>query len=350
MATDNKETAKSVTSLAELIKKQKAAMRDAEIGSDIDELGAYIENATEKIRKNTIRNKISEKMEKRWNNATNPRTYFRAVLPKMFKTWHENMDLKDQMQDAERKRQELMEQAREKAISTLKSDLKKLIDNDSELTTILKDYGEKAAMEAAMKREEHKALKEAEEHFFKNMSSIEDRLKNLDVDAQQEWAKRKGIQLVKIVDHDATTEELSKIKSEISEQIEKDAERYDEERKANVKEIKRQQREKEELLQEKSWWKKYFNKPQAKKPDESGSFLDALISGGLSGLIGAVIPLLLKAGLLVGIGAAFEKYIDDPEFRSKVNEIVGKILGVIWEFMKEHWQGVLAALAIAFPV
>ena len=352
MATDNKETAKSITSLSELIKKQKSAMRDADLTNDINELSAYIENTTEKIRENTVRKKISDNMSKRWNTATNPRTYFRAVLPKMFKTWHQNMDLKDQMQDAERKRQALMEAERIKAVSNLKNELKELIDNDKELTKVFKEYGEQAAMEAALAREENKALKQAEAEFIKGMSTIEDRLQNLDKDAQAEWAKRKGIQLVKIVDDDPTVEELQKIKAEISEQIENDAKKYDEEHKERTKNIKKQQREKAELIEEKRWWKKYFGKSNVKAPDQEsgGGWLDSLISGGIAGLLGAVIPFLIKAGLIAGIAYAFEKYINDPEFREKVNTIVGKILGTIWEFMKEHWIAVLAALAIAFPV
>ena len=346
----NDQLRESVTSLADLIKKQKASTRDDDLINDIEELESFIQSTTEKRRKNTVSGKFKKEMGEKLDRASNPTTYLRAVVPKMFKTFHENMDLYDQERMASKKLEQQQRTKREEEISKLKGDLKTLIDSDTELTKIFKDYGEKAAMEAALLREEHKSIKAAEAKFFKDMEGIDERLKNLNADAQQEWAKRKGIQLVKIVDTDPTVEELQKIKAEISEQIESDAKKYDAERKQKVKDAKERTREKEALLEDRRWWKKIFGKNNNVKTPEGGGFIDALLAGGVAGLLGSILPFIIKAGLIAGLAAAFEKYINDEEFRGKVNEVVGKILGTIWKFMKEHWEAVLAAFAVMFPV
>lgn len=83
------------------------------------------------------------------------------------------------------------------------------------------------------------------------------------------------------------------------------------------------------------------NAPQAQKE----GFFAGLLKGGFA----ALLPLLVKAGLVAGLAAAIKEYINNPEFRETINKGVKAVFDTILEFMKEHWKETLIALALLFP-
>jgi hypothetical protein len=80
-------------------------------------------------------------------------------------------------------------------------------------------------------------------------------------------------------------------------------------------------------------------------PAEKEGFFSGLLKGGFA----ALLPLLVKAGLVAGLAAAIKAYVDNPEFRETINKGVRAVFETILEFMKEHWQETLIALALLFP-
>ena len=80
-------------------------------------------------------------------------------------------------------------------------------------------------------------------------------------------------------------------------------------------------------------------------PSEKEGFFSGLLKGGFA----ALLPLLVKAGLVAGLAAAIKAYIDNPEFRETINKGVRAVFETILEFMKEHWKETLISLALLFP-
>jgi len=80
-------------------------------------------------------------------------------------------------------------------------------------------------------------------------------------------------------------------------------------------------------------------------PADKEGFFSGLLKGGFA----ALLPLLVKAGLVAGLAAAIKAYFDNPEFRETINKGVRAVFDTMLEFMKEHWQETLIALALLFP-
>lgn len=78
-------------------------------------------------------------------------------------------------------------------------------------------------------------------------------------------------------------------------------------------------------------------------------FFGNLLSGGMSGFLKSVITGLLKGGLIIAVAEGIGKYITDPEFRDKVNEVVDKFMTKLFgeEWAKNLLVG-LGALGLGF--
>lgn len=83
-----------------------------------------------------------------------------------------------------------------------------------------------------------------------------------------------------------------------------------------------------------------------KAPEQEGLF--SKLMGDL--MRGGIIGMIMRVGGALLIAKAFESYANNPEFRESVNKGVKAIFGAIFDFMKEHWQGTLIALAALFPL
>ena len=78
-------------------------------------------------------------------------------------------------------------------------------------------------------------------------------------------------------------------------------------------------------------------------------FFGNLLSGGMSGFLKSVITGLLKGGLIIAVAEGIGKYITDPEFRDKINEVVDKFMTKLFgeEWAKNLLVG-LGALGLGF--
>ena len=78
-------------------------------------------------------------------------------------------------------------------------------------------------------------------------------------------------------------------------------------------------------------------------------FFGNLLSGGMSGFLQSVITGLLKGGLIIAVAEGIGKYITDPKFRDKVNEVVDKFMSKLFgeEWAKNLLVG-LGALGLGF--
>lgn len=75
-----------------------------------------------------------------------------------------------------------------------------------------------------------------------------------------------------------------------------------------------------------------------------------LFSGIISGIISGLMPLLLKGGLIAGALYGFKKYFEDKEFQKQIDDLVKGAFDGIIKVMKDHWEYVVGALALAFPI
>ncbi len=341
MAADTENKKNSIISLADEIRKSKKTSDTP----STDELKSLVESLKKQRSENTATRKILDNVTQKLDKATNPTTYLKAIVPKFFKTFHENLETYNVERAALKKIEQIETAARKKEISELAKNLNELIAKDSRLSDIQQKFGEKAAQMAALSREEMKKVNAAEEEYIKNMGMIDKRLQAINEDARQEWAKQKGIQLVKIVEDEPSKEALDEIKEKLSKQIEADANKYETERLESKKKATDERRYKESMLKEQGLFRKLFSKKEETKPKESGFLSQLLGSWALENLL----PLLVKGGLIAALIAGIDKYFKDPEFKEKVNAMMESFWEMMKGFMKEHWGKILVALALLFP-
>jgi hypothetical protein len=343
--TTDKKTA--IINLAEEIRKSKTEQKKTtETKVDVEELASLIEELKKKRKENTVANKAIKNVAQKIDKATNPTTYLKAVIPKMFKTFHENLETYDKERAATKQLEKQQAAARKSEVDTFMKSMKALIDNNEQLSDIQKRYGQAAAQQAALNAEESKALLAAENEYIKNMAKIDERLGNINDDARAEWAKQKGTQLVKIVEDEPSKEALNEIKAELSKQIEADANKYEQEKIAAKKTATDERRYIEGLMKEQSWFRKFWSKKGDDKKEKGNSLLGNLLG---AWAIESLLPMLIKGGILAGLIAGFNKYFNDPEFKAKVDEGIGKLWKMMKEFMEKYWKETLLALALMFP-
>lgn len=371
MATTMDNSKKSaIINLSEEIKRSKAKGKEGDLSKDIVELQSLIETLKKEREKNTVTAKYMQRMTAKLDKASNPSTYLRAVMPKFFETFHQNLDTYDKERKAQKEIEKLQAENRKKEIKELTSSLDEFIKGSENLKEISNRFGKDAARREALVREELAATQKADKEYAKNMETITDRLNAINDDARAEWAKQKGIQLVKIVEDEPSKEALNDIKNELSKQIEADANKYEQEKILAKKTATDDRRNKEAMLKEQSWFRKFFSTKKEDKKDGGNSLLSQLLG---AWAIENLIPALIKAGLVAGLIAGIVEYFSNPEFQKKVDDLIEAInvniiqpmfeqlkpkLELAWENfktwlfekMKAHWEWVLAGLALAFPV
>lgn len=369
MATTDDSKKSSIISLADEIKRSKQKSKETDLSQDVKELQSLIDILKKEREKNTVTSKLTKSVSAKMDKATNPTTYLRAVMPKFFETFHENLNTYDKERKASIALEKMQAETRKKELKELQSSLDEFVAGSKTLGEIANRFGKNAARQEALMQQEAKELQKAESEYLKNMDTISDRLKSINDDARSQWAKEKGIQLVKIVDDEPTREGLEKLKNEISKQIEADAQKYDTERLEAKKKATDDRRNKEAMLKEQSWFRKFWGNKKEDKKDTSGGFLAQLLG---AWAIENLIPALLKAGLVAGLIAGIVEYFSNEEFKAKVDKLIEMIdqkivtpmfealkpkLELAWENfkvwlidkMKAHWEWVLLGLALAFP-
>ncbi len=372
MATKTDDSKRSgIINLAEEIRKSKTQAKDSSSAKDIEELTSLIETLKKQRSENTATAKYMAKLSQKLDKASNPTTYLRAVMPKFFQTFHENLDTYDKERKARLEIEKIQAENRKKEIAALNSSLDELVKGSEALSEISKRFGRDAAKREALIREEEKALKAADTNYMKNMDTISERLKSISEDAKAQYFKDKGIQLVKVVEDEPSKEALDKIKNKLSEQIEADANRYETEKIQAKTKATEERRYKENMIREQSLFRRLFGGKKDEKKEGGGlmSFFGDLISRFSADTL---IPALIKAGVLTAVIAAVREYFTNPEFKKMVDEfgksIYDNYLVPIWqgikteweknwpelkewmfEKLKENWGLVLGALALAFP-
>ena len=379
--TDDKRSA--IMNLAEEIRKSKAAQKSESSLGDPKELSSLINELKKQKAENTVSAKFMKSVTKKLDTASNPTTYLRAVIPQIFKTFHENLDNLDKQRAAQQKLDKIEREIRSKELDKVVRGLNEIINNDKSLTETLKKYGQNAAMQAALVLEESKATRKAEEEFVKNMAGITQRLGTIGDDARAQWMKNKGITPVKIVEDEPSKEELEKIAAALSEQIETDARQYDTERIEKKKVATDERRNKENMLKEQRSLRSLLFGKKKEEKKEGGGFFDGLLnmfsgffSGGSQAFFTTIFDKLFKAGLGVLIFTGIKEYFTNPEFKEKVDKMVedvyNKYIDPMWQGFKtwflqkweewwpqikesmtklfmEHWDKILVGLAFAFP-
>ena len=340
---------KTINSISENLKAYKAEIRDKKLESDIKELDSLLETLKKQKDANTVIGNFTKRMSQKMDTAFNPTTYIRAVMPKFMKTWHENLNEYDKRRKAIQQRESLIKKQHQKEVAEVQKELDDLIKNDDKLKAIFKHYGKEAAQQAALRRQEQAAMDQAEKELADEWEKINDRLESISQDAELEWHRRNGVQLVKISKDAPTLEELEKIKEELKEKIEADQTEAIAKRQEKYMAAAHEKFKKEQMLDKRNRLKASANSSSAVKAKEGNSLLDSLVQGGLTGFITAIVPYLIKGGLIAALALGVEKYIKDPEFREKVNGVIKKLLSTILEFMRAHWKGVLLALAVLYP-
>jgi hypothetical protein len=332
MATSDKRDA--ITSIADQIRKSQAAQRDRAVSSDTEQISKLIDSLKKQREENTVMRKFNDKMMEKVDKTFRSTTLMRVAIPKFFKTFHENLDTYDKQLDAQRKLEKITVANREAELKELKSGIDALINGSKGLRDIKDRFGESAAVHAALVEEEMKMFKDAEAAYLKKMDDIENRKSNLGQDAMTEWFKNAGIVRVKVVEDEPSKDELDKIKNALAEQIEKDADRADQERIEAKKKATDERRYKEETLKNA---KKgiIINLGDGAKRAGNG-FLTSLLNmfGGL--FSGDTLKTLLKTIVGAGLLAAVHKYFTDPEFKAAVDKVIDDITD---EYITPMWEG-----------
>lgn len=365
MATTPTNRNESANSLADVIRQNKKQRAESSSSVDVSDLRSLIEDLKkERAENSNYFKKISKFQERYTNKITNPTTWKRMLVPSFtpfYKTMEKNWELDDKRRAAEKEIAKQEKAAREKQTKELNSRLDAFIKGSSTLGFVAKKFGQNAARREALLNEEMKAIQKADTDYMRNMDLISDKLSTINDDAKKEWAQRKGIQLVKIVEDEPSKEELDKIKNILAQQLDKEGERYQQQRIEAKTKATEDRRNQEALLKEQSWFRKMFKGDKSNSGDKKGGMLDGIISW-LGTTLGAGLgPLLVKAGLVAGILKFFKEYFENPAFKDKVDDFLSgineNILKPAFEgmvkAMKEafinNWGIVLAALALAFP-
>lgn len=366
----------AIQSIADQMKAARAAAAQRSSESNIGELESLIESLKKQRTENTVNAKFMKNIEKKIDKATNINTYMRMAVPKFFKTFHENMDTYDKQREAMKKLEKAQAIQREKELKELKAGIDALVMGSKGLMEIKNRFGESAARHAALVEEEMKMFRQADEQYRKNMMGIEKRSGSLEGDAQKEWTKQRGIQLVKIVEDEPSKEELNDIKNQLAKQIELDAQQYETDKILAKKKATDERRNKEETLKtEKGMlgFLKNFKMPKAEAGNKG--FLANLLE---AWLVEGIVPMLLKGGLIAAAVTALytglKEYFTNSDFKAKVDGIVGdikdKYIVPMWEDFKKgfsdffektawpwlkdmwekHWDKILIGLAAAFPL
>ena len=371
MATTDKRDA--IMSIAEQIKKSQAAQRDRAAESDTESLQTLIESLRKQRAENTVSSKMMKKFMDKVDKATNPTTYLRAVVPSFLKTLHENMNIYDKERTALKKMEKLTQEARQKELKQLTAAIDALVSGTKGLKDIKDRFGVNAARHAALVEEEMKMFKAAEDQFQKNMRSIEKRTSAISEDAKAQWAKNRGIQLVKIVDDEPGKKELDDIQNMLAAQIEADRDKYELERIEAKKKATDERRYKEKMLEA---TKSRYQKAKEKTTDGIGGFFKGMFSlmeGLFSGdFVKGLIKNLFVVGIVGALVTGISEYFTNPEFRAKVDGIVNdvntKYIQPMWAGFKKkfdevfdqfapwlkdklenNWGKILTTLALAFP-
>lgn len=353
----------AASSLADIIRQNKKQRAETSSGVDVSDLRSLIEDLKKERAENSDYFKKISKFQQRYSDKiTNPTTWKRMLVPSFtpfYKTMEKNWELDDKRRAAEKEIAKRERLEREKQTKELNARLDEFIKESSTLGLIAKKFGQNAARREALMNEEMKAIQKADADYMRNMDVISDKLSTINDDAKKEWAQRKGIQLVKIVEDEPSKEELAKIKNMLAEQLDKQGEQYEQQRIEAKTKATEDRRRQEALLKEQSWFRKMFKGDKSKSDEKKGGgIFDSIISW-LGSTLGAGLgPLLVKAGLVAGILTFFKEYFQNPEFRQKVDQFLEGIkeqyikpalLGML-EFLKNNWEIAVLALAAAFPL
>ena len=356
----------AANSLADIIRQNKKQRAETSSGVDVSDLRSLIEDLKKERAENSDYFKKISKFQQRYSDKiTNPTTWKRMLVPSFtpfYKTMEKNWELDDKRRAAEKEIAKRERLEREKQTKELNARLDEFIKESSTLGLIAKKFGQNAARREALMNEEMKAIQKADADYMRNMDVISDKLSTINDDAKKEWAQRKGIQLVKIVEDEPSKEELAKIKNMLAEQLDKQGEQYEQQRIEAKTKATEDRRRQEALLKEQSWFRRMFKGDKTKEEKTGGGFLDSIVSWLTTTLGAGLGPLLVKAGLVAGILAFFKEYFQSPEFREKVNEFLTSINENILKpafegmvkFLKDNWETAAialgAALALAFPL
>jgi len=363
----------AANSLADIIRQNKKQRAETSSGIDVSDLRSLIEDLKKERAENSDYFKKISKFQQRYSDKiTNPTTWKRMLVPSFtpfYKTMEKNWELDDKRRAAEKEIAKRERLEREKQTKELNARLDAFIKESSTLGLIAKKFGQNAARREALMNEEMKAIQKADADYMRNMDVISDKLSTINDDAKKEWAQRKGIQLVKIVEDEPGKEELAKIKNMLAEQLDKQGEQYEQQRIEAKTKATEDRRRQEALLKEQSWFRKMFKGDKTKDEKKGGGFFSGLLDflklglGGILTTLGTTLgstlgPLLVSGGLIVGLLSFFKKYFEDPAFRQKVDDflkgikeqyLLPALQGMI-EFVKNNWEIAVLALAAAFPL
>ena len=328
-------------SLAERIKEANKAAGEKSIVSE-ESLVEFINKLQKDRSDNTIIEKMKRSLKKSYREKTDPYKLMKSLTPKAFTGLNKKLDSLMSQRDAELELNAIRSKKSEAEKKAIKDYLDEMVASNTQLQKIAKEQGTNAARTAALILDEQQAIQKADQDFQAISKDIAEKFVNIEQASRDEYYRRKGVQLVRIVDDKPSRKALDGIKEEMKEALELQKKQAEEAYVLKKQEARTSREEKEEKLKDRKWKTALLSLGGLLKPAKSeGGLFDFILN-----------MLFSKGGLIVaalaGLGVALREVVNNSQIGEYIKGVVGEASTIAWTYIRDNYITPLVQKITAF--